>query len=93
MARELGAFARVEREVERLAIVAIVGGLVRVLQRVDGGGELFACVLVAAGGARRIDGALGLLHLLLGRVATRPRRSAEADEQDQRSGPGATHDF
>ena len=65
----------------------------RVLQRVDRGREFLARVLVAAGGARGVNGALGLLHLLLGRLATRPRQSAEADEQDQRSGPGATHDF
>ena len=41
------------------------------LERVLGGGELVAGVLIGAGGARRVDRALRLLHFLVGGIAAR----------------------
>src|SRR5262249_14184257 len=79
----LRALAGVERGVERLPVVALIHRLVRALQRVLGGGELLARVLIRAGGARGVDRALGLLHFLVRRIAARRGRRRRRDEGER----------
>ena len=64
-----GALAAVERVVQRQPIVALLDGVVRVLQRLDGRGEFLGGVPIGAGGARRIDRVLRLLDFFVGRIA------------------------
>ena len=71
--RGLGLLARVERVVEREAIVALDDRVLRALERVLRGGELVAGVLVGAARAGRVDRALRLLHFLVGRIAAARR--------------------
>ncbi len=78
----LGALAGIEREMQRLAIVALGGrrlgsrqGTLRVGQHL--GGELGG-----TGGPRGVDGALGLIHLLAGRFAAAPGGDQREDERD-----------
>ncbi len=84
----LGALAAVERVVEGEAVVARRHRRAGARQRGLRGGEFFGGVHVGAGGTRRVDRALRLLHLLVGRVAAARRR--EQDEQCQ-EGPRARH--
>lgn len=63
----LRSLAAVDRVVEGEAIVALSDGVVGLLQQILRGRELVARIAIRAGGARRVDGALGLLHLPVGR--------------------------
>ena len=74
--RFLRMLARVQRVVERLAVVALVDRFVRFLQRRGGGGVLVGGVLVGAGGARGIDRALRLVDLFLRGFASSLRRTS-----------------
>src|SRR5204863_6205870 len=65
----LGALACVEGAVERLAVIALRDGVVGALERLFRRRELFAGVLVGAGGACRVDRALRLLHFFFGGIA------------------------
>ena len=89
----LRALARVERGVERLAVVALVDRLAGALERVLGGGELVAGVLIGAGGAGGVDGALRLLHFFVGGIAARRagdrRDDGERQQQATRSDMGS----
>ena len=87
----LRALARVERVVERLAVVALIDGVVRALERVFRRGELLARVLVGAGGARDVDRALRLLHFLVGRVAARRVPDRRRDRDGQQPATRAQH--
>src|SRR5262249_55532462 len=77
----LRALAGIERGVERRAIVALLDRRVGALERVFGRGEFLAGVLIRAGGARGIDGALRLLHFLVGRIAARRGRCGRDDRE------------
>lgn len=83
--RVLPALARVERVAERLFVVALLDGVVRFLQRGGGRAVLVFRVLLGAGGARRVDGALCLIEFFLGRFRT--ARDEEQAEQHRQ----ATH--
>ncbi len=62
LGRALRPIAAVERVVQRQTIVALRDGVLRVLQRLDGGVVLFGGEAIGARGPRGIDRALGLIH-------------------------------
>ena len=62
LGRGLGAIARIERVVERLAIVVCGDSRLRALNRLLCGVEFFARITVGAGRARFVDGLLCLLE-------------------------------
>ena len=64
-----------------LAVIAGGGGVFGSLERVDGGGELGGGELVGAGGAGRIDGALRLVHFLVGGLGAAGGKDGEDERQ------------
>ncbi len=64
----LRALPAVERLAERQPIVALTHRRFGAGQRIDGGRELLGGVAVGAGGARGVDGPLGLMEFLVGRI-------------------------
>jgi len=66
----LGVLAAVERLVEGLPVVALRHGILRAFEGVGRRRELTGGVPICAGGSRRVDRTLGLIHLLVGRVGT-----------------------
>ncbi len=85
-----GAFACVEREIERLAVVALGGHLARFFERGDGGAVFLGRVAVGARGARGFDCALGLVHFAGGRSGT-GRRDDGRREEPERGTPETRH--
>ncbi len=77
----LRAVAAVERVVQRQSIVALADGVVRVLQRLDGGLVLLGRIAIGACGARGVDRTLGLIHFARRRCGARDGR----DEHEQSS--------
>src|SRR5262249_40373643 len=81
----LGALAGVQPLVQRLAVIPLIARLARALERALGRGELLVRVLVGAGGARRVDRALRLLHFPVRRIgARRTGRRGDDRERDER---------
>ena len=62
LGRSLRPIAAVERIVQRQPIVALRDGVLRALQRLDGGVVLLGGVAIGARGSCGIDRALGLIH-------------------------------
>ena len=79
----LRALARVERAVEREAVVALVHGVRGVLQRRFGGAEFLAGVQIGAGAARRLDGVAGLLEFFVWGIAARHRSGHRRNDGDR----------
>ena len=65
----LSVLTAVERVIEGKPIVARIDRLVRVFERLLRREELFVRVLVGAGSAGGVDGALRLIYLFVGRSA------------------------
>lgn len=84
------AFLRVERQAERLPKVTLFDGRPCPLERVGGGLELLRRVLIRPGGARRFDGALRLIELLVGRFsAGGGKKQRSKKHRAERSAQGA----
>ena len=82
-----GALPRVERVVQRLAIVALPDGRVGLVERRGGGGVFRGRVALGAGRTGGVDGAARLIDFLLRGTGT------ASDEEDENSqGRQATHD-
>lgn len=75
--------------VERQTVVTIAYGLLGAGERARGGREGFAGKPVGAGRTGGIDGALGLIHLLVRRFGAASRKQCQADT-DRQQIPG-TH--
>ncbi len=69
--RGLRAVPAVNRQAQREPEVALGDGLFRSAQRIDGRRQLGGGKLFRSGGARGIDGALGLVHLFTRRLSAR----------------------
>ena len=78
--------AAVERFVERLAVVALADGILRAFERVGGGRVLGGRVAVGARGARRVDGALRLVHLFVRGIAAGDKEDRGNDARGQPHG-------
>ena len=79
----LRALAGIERVTQRLAVVALIDGFVRFLQRGSRGTVVVGRVLVGAGCARRVDRALRLIEFLLRRLGTCGQAHERDTESDQ----------
>ena len=66
--RVLGVLTTLERVAQRKSVVASGHGGVGVLERFGRRGVLGCCVPVGTGRLRGVDGALGLIHFLVGRL-------------------------
>ena len=74
--------------VQREAIVVLPDGFVRLPQRGDGSLVLVRRVLLGARGFRGVDGALRLVHFLVGRFRARSR---EGDDEERWQAPAKRH--
>ena len=75
--------------IEGQAVVALRHGIVGVLERGGGRGELGGGVAIGAGRARRVDGALRLIHFLVGGVV---QAEASSDDEQPRLQQRGTRD-
>ena len=85
LAASLAAFCARSQAVERLAerqtVVALTDRRFGAGQRVDGSRELLGRVAVGAGRARSVDGALGLMEFLVGRIGARDGSDGHTGKQ------------
>jgi DNA repair protein RadC len=81
--RSLGAVAAVERVVQRQSIIALAHGVVRILQRLDGGLVLIGRVAIGTCGACRVDRTLGLIHFAGWRCGARNEQQTRAEERGE----------
>ena len=83
----LRALAGVDGVAEGLAVVALIDRLVRLLERVDRGGEFVGGEPVGAGASGEIDGGLRLIDLFLRRLGT-ARHGQEHTDGEQATDHG-----
>jgi NAD-dependent deacetylase len=76
----LCALAAVDGKAEGQAVIILCDGFLRTLERVDGRAELVGGELGGAGGARCVDRALCLVHLLVRRFSARGDQHTRDDE-------------
>lgn len=77
------AFVGVDRPRQRQAIVALLDRLARLLHGGGRGGERFGGVLIGAGRARGLDGALGAIDFFLWRFGTGGEENQRADRSGE----------
>lgn len=82
----LGAFAAVDRVAECLAVVAGGDGFFGSLECAGGGGEFLGGKSLGAGGARRFNRALRLIHFFVGRLGATGREKGDDDKRQSANG-------